>query len=193
MSSVAMGDIPATTNMVSTILTNPVGGCIAANQDFDITLQVANLNAGVFVNPTVAYYTAPQALENGNIVGHVHVCLSKSDSFQVWRLTSTKITVQALGDNLNPSQPPKADIFAFFKGKQPIEPSRPSEISDMFNGPFRHEEITDSQKPLGVDNKGDGNGGLKATVTGGLPAGFFRVCTMSAAANHQCVTMPVAQ
>lgn len=79
MSSVAMGDIPATTNMVSTILTNPVGGCIPANQDFDITLQVANLNAGVFVNPTVAYYTAPQALEGGNIVGHVHVCLPKLD------------------------------------------------------------------------------------------------------------------
>ncbi|KAL8928432.1 MAG: hypothetical protein Q9208_001665, partial [Pyrenodesmia sp. 3 TL-2023] len=138
---IPMGDIPATTNMVSTILTNPVGGCIPANEDFDITLQVANLNAGVFVNPTVAYYTAPQALENGNIVGHVHV------------------TVQSLGDSLNPNQPLDAVIFAFFKG---------------------------------IDDNGDGNGGLKATVAGGLPAGFFRVCTMSAAANHQPVTMPVA-
>lgn len=45
----------------------------------------------------------------------------------------------------------------------------------------------------GIDDAGDGNGGLKAAVKGGLPAGFFRVCTMSAAANHQPVTMPVAQ
>lgn len=70
---VAMGDIPATTNMVSTVLTNPVGGCIAANKDFDVQLQVANLNAGVFTNPTVTYYSAPQALKNGKIIGHVHV------------------------------------------------------------------------------------------------------------------------
>lgn len=71
----AMGDIPATTNMVSTMLTNPSGGCIAANTDFNVELQVANLNAGVFVNPTVTYYTAPQALKGGNIIGHVHVRL----------------------------------------------------------------------------------------------------------------------
>ncbi|KAL8676124.1 MAG: hypothetical protein Q9224_007320 [Gallowayella concinna] len=139
---IPMGDIPATTNMVSTILTNPTGGCIAANTDFDITLQVANLNAGTFTNPTVTYYSAPQALQGGNIVGHVHV------------------TIQALGNNLTPAQPLPADTFAFFKG---------------------------------IDDDGNGNGELKATVTGGLPAGFFRVCTMSAAANHQPVTMPVAQ
>ena len=69
-----MGDIPATTNMVSSIITNPSPGQdLAANQDFDIKLQVANLNAGIFTNPDVTYYSAPQALENGNIVGHVHV------------------------------------------------------------------------------------------------------------------------
>ncbi|KAL8722654.1 MAG: hypothetical protein Q9225_000886 [Loekoesia sp. 1 TL-2023] len=139
---IPMGDIPATTNMVSTVLTNPVGGCIAANQDFDVQLQVANLNAGVFTNPTVTYYTAPQALKNGNIIGHVHV------------------TIQALGNSLTPNQPLDASQFAFFKG---------------------------------IDDAGDGNGGLKATVKGGLPAGNYRVCTMSAAANHQPVTMPVAQ
>ncbi|KAL8711059.1 MAG: hypothetical protein Q9220_004440 [cf. Caloplaca sp. 1 TL-2023] len=139
---IPMGDIPATTNMVSTILTNPVGGCIQANKDFDVTLQVANLNAGVFTNPTVTYYTAPQALKNGNIVGHVHV------------------TIQDLGANLTPDAPLDASVFVFFKG---------------------------------IDDAGDGKGGLKVTVTGGLPAGNFRVCTMSAAANHQPVTMPVAQ
>lgn len=77
-----MGDIPATTNMVSTVLTNPVGGCLPANKDFDVQLQVANLNAGVFVNPTVTYYTAPQALKGGNIVGHVHVCPLEPCIFQ---------------------------------------------------------------------------------------------------------------
>lgn len=40
--------------MVSTIITNPVnGGTIQANRDFDIALQVANLNAGSFTNPLV--------------------------------------------------------------------------------------------------------------------------------------------
>ncbi|KAL8663868.1 MAG: hypothetical protein Q9202_003554 [Teloschistes flavicans] len=139
---IPMGDIPATTNMVSTILTNPSGGCIAANTDFNVELQVANLNAGVFTNPTVTYYTAPQALKGGNIIGHVHV------------------TIQPLGNSLTPNKALDASTFAFFKG---------------------------------IDDAGDGNGGLKAAVAGGLPAGFFRVCTMSAAANHQPVTMPVAQ
>lgn len=45
----------------------------------------------------------------------------------------------------------------------------------------------------GIDDAGDGQGNLKATVTGGLPAGIYRVCTLTAAANHQPVTMPVAQ
>lgn len=34
---------------------------------------------------------------------------------------------------------------------------------------------------------------MSATVTGGLPAGNYRVCTMSSASNHQPVLMPVAQ
>lgn len=138
-----MGDIPATTNMVSTIITNPAPGQdLAANTDFDITLQVANLNAGVFTNPTVTYYTAPQALKNGNIVGHVHV------------------TIQTLGANLTPTIAPDATKFVFFKG---------------------------------IDDPGNGEGLLTAAVKGGLPAGSYRVCTMSAAANHQPVSMPLAQ
>ena len=140
-----MGDIPATTNMVSTIITNPApGDNLAANQDFNVKLQVANLNAGVFTNPDVTYYTAPQQLDpnNKNIIGHVHV------------------TIQTLGDNLAPQAAPDASTFVFFKG---------------------------------IDDAGDGNGGLQAAVAGGLPAGNYRVCTMSAAMNHQPVTMPVAQ
>lgn len=155
-----MGDIPATTNMVSTIITNPTGGCIDANKDFDITLQVANLVAGNFVNPTVAYYSAPQALQGGKIVGHVHVCSGHNRFTPCEVLIELQVTVQTLGNNLTPNQPPNAVEFVFFKG---------------------------------IDDDGNGAGLLKATVTGGLPAGFFRVCTMSAAANHQPVTMPVAQ
>ena len=155
-----MGDIPATSNMVSTILTNPTGGCIAANEDFDVTLQVANLNAGTFTNPTVTYYTAPQALQGGNIVGHVHVCLLHNSFIQCQLLIRSQVTIQSLGDSLTPNQALPPDVFAFFKG---------------------------------IDDNGNGAGQLTAAVTGGLPAGFFRVCTMSAAANHQPVIMPVAQ
>ncbi|KAM0461057.1 hypothetical protein ACHAO4_001857 [Trichoderma viride] len=45
----------------------------------------------------------------------------------------------------------------------------------------------------GINDAGNGNGLLSATVTGGLPAGNYRLCSMSAAANHQPVLMPVAQ
>lgn len=45
----------------------------------------------------------------------------------------------------------------------------------------------------GIDTAADANGVLKVTVAGGLPAGFYRVCTMSSASNHQPVLMPVAK
>jgi transcription initiation factor TFIID subunit 15 len=45
----------------------------------------------------------------------------------------------------------------------------------------------------GVNDAGDGKGNLKVTVTGGLPAGTYRVCTMTSASNHQPVLMPIAQ
>ncbi|KAL1986382.1 hypothetical protein VTN96DRAFT_6461 [Rasamsonia emersonii] len=45
----------------------------------------------------------------------------------------------------------------------------------------------------GINDAGDGNGGLSAAVTGGLPAGVYRVCTMTSASNHQPVLMPIAQ
>jgi transcription initiation factor TFIID subunit 15 len=44
----------------------------------------------------------------------------------------------------------------------------------------------------GIDNAGNGDGGLSVVVAGGLPAGAYRVCTMSSAANHQPVLMPVS-
>ena len=45
----------------------------------------------------------------------------------------------------------------------------------------------------GINDAGNGQGLLTAEVTGGLPAGNYRVCTMASAANHQPVLMPVAQ
>lgn len=70
----AMGDIPSFDNMVTTIITSPgQGDDLEANKDFDIKLQVNNLNAGSFTNPQVTYYAAPQRLKNGKIIGHVHV------------------------------------------------------------------------------------------------------------------------
>ena len=45
----------------------------------------------------------------------------------------------------------------------------------------------------GIDDKGNGRGGLSAAVTDGLRAGNYRVCTITSASNHQPVLMPVAQ
>ena len=138
-----MGNIPSSSNMVSTIITNPEPGQnIAANTDFNVNLQIANLVAGSFTNADETYYAAPQDLSGGNVVGHTHV------------------TIQTLGNSLSATTPPDASTFAFFKG---------------------------------IDDAGNGQGALSATVTGGLPAGNYRVCTMSSASNHQPVLMPVAQ
>ncbi|RPB29472.1 hypothetical protein L211DRAFT_872505 [Terfezia boudieri ATCC MYA-4762] len=137
------GDLPAAGQMVSTIIVSPQSGQnIAANTEFNIVLQVSNLEAGSFTNPDNTYYSAPQTLKNGRIVGHTHV------------------TVQELGGSLKPTQPPNAETFAFFKG---------------------------------INDDEDGNGQLQAVVSNSLPAGFYRVCTMNSASNHQPVIMPVAQ
>ncbi|KAI8456655.1 hypothetical protein BY996DRAFT_4579351, partial [Phakopsora pachyrhizi] len=37
------------------------------------------------------------------------------------------------------------------------------------------------------------NGKIKAAVTGGLPDGNYRICTITSSMNHQPVVMPVAQ
>jgi hypothetical protein len=138
-----MGDIPAKTNMVSSIITYPqTGSVIASDTTFAITVQMANLVAGSFTDADATYYAAPQFLQNGNIVGHTHV------------------TVQDLGKNLNPTVALDPTQFAFFKG---------------------------------INDAGNGQGLLTANVTGGLPAGNYRVCTMASASNHQPVLMPVAQ
>jgi len=129
--------------MISTIITFPeTGGNVAADTTFDIKVQTQNLVAGSFTNAQETYYSAPQALQGGKIVGHTHV------------------TVQSMGNTMNPKQPMNPAVFAFFKG---------------------------------INDAGNGNGALSATITGGLPAGTYRVCTMTSASNHQLVAMPVAQ
>lgn len=137
-----MGDIPSQSQMISTIIKSPQAmQNLQANQDFNVQVQVSNLVAGSFTNPNNTYYSAPQALQGGKVVGHTHV------------------TIQSLGNNVNTQTPPDPTKFAFFKG---------------------------------INDAGDGNGGLQATVAGGLPAGVYRVCTMTSASNHQPVLMPVS-
>jgi transcription initiation factor TFIID subunit 15 len=45
----------------------------------------------------------------------------------------------------------------------------------------------------GINDVGDGNGRLSTTIPDGLEKGYYRVCTMNSAQNHQPVLMPVAQ
>jgi transcription initiation factor TFIID subunit 15 len=141
---IPMGKIPATTNMVSSIITSPTPGEeVSANVTFTVKIQLSNFELGKFTNPTTTYYSAPQDLSpEGNVIGHCH------------------ITIQDLGGSFFPTAPLDASTFAFFKG---------------------------------IDDAGDGKGGLSTTVTGGLKAGFYRICTINSAANHQAVTMPVAK
>ncbi|OIW31393.1 hypothetical protein CONLIGDRAFT_653902 [Coniochaeta ligniaria NRRL 30616] len=141
---VVMGDIPAVANMVSTIITNPKNlDTIPEKTTFNIQVSVANMALGSFTNATSTYYTAPQQLDgSGKIIGHTHM------------------TVQDLGNSLNPTAPLDGQKFVFFKG---------------------------------INDAGDGKGNLQAVVTGGLPAGNYRVCSMAGASNHQPVLMAVAQ
>jgi transcription initiation factor TFIID subunit 15 len=63
-------------------------------------------------------------------------------------------------------------------------------------GSFTPEQPLDASKFVvfkGVNDMGDGKGLLSASVPNGLPKGFYRVCTMISAQNHQPVLMPVAQ
>lgn len=138
-----MGRIPATSNMISSIITSPQpGDRVQPNTTFTVTIRTQHLRAGYLVNPSRNYYSAPQDLdENGDVIGHCH------------------IAVQAIG-SLRALVPPDPARFAFFKG---------------------------------VDDAGDGKGVLSAEVTGGLPEGVYRVCTVVSGRNHQPVAMPVAQ
>lgn len=137
-----MGVIAASTNIPSSKFSNPPNfGTIAANTDFDIVMNVKNLELGNFVNAASNYYSAPQQVNSqGNIVGHTHVVVEQLSS-----LTQT-----------TPTDPTK---FAFFKG---------------------------------VDGAAV-NGAVSVTVTGGLPAGVYKLSSINSAANHQPVLVAIAQ
>jgi len=45
----------------------------------------------------------------------------------------------------------------------------------------------------GINTPANGQGQVSADVAGGLPPGDYRLCTMTSAANHQPVIMPIAQ
>lgn len=139
-----MGDIPATANMVSTVIVSPKTlDNIAALTTFNVSVNIANMALGSFTNATSTYYTAPQQLDGqGRIIGHTH------------------ITVQDVGADINPVTPLDGEKFVFFKG---------------------------------INDAGNGKGLLTTAVTGGLPAGNYRVCSMAGASNHQPVLMAVAQ
>ncbi|KAK7064764.1 hypothetical protein R3P38DRAFT_57447 [Favolaschia claudopus] len=56
--------------------------------------------------------------------------------------------------------------------------------------------LTDPKKFFffkGINEAQDGQGNVKATVTGGAPAGVYRMCTIVSSATHQPAIVPVAQ
>src|SRR4051794_13107764 len=95
-----MGKIPATTKMVSSVITNPKNlDTIAADTTFNVQVNVANMQLGAFTNATSTYYSAPQDLNGqGQIIGHTHV------------------PVQNVGNSFDFTTPLDPTKFAFFKG-----------------------------------------------------------------------------
>lgn len=115
-----MGDLVPFANLPASKFTNPKNmDTIAANQAFTITMAVKNIQMGNFVNPATNYYSAPQQIQNGQVVGHSHFVIEKIDS-----LTSTQVT--------DPT------TFAFFKVRHfnPISPVVVSPFCASFLIPF---------------------------------------------------------
>lgn len=68
-------------------------------------------------------------------------------------------------------------------------------IQDL-GGSLNPQQAPDASKFVffkGIDDNGDGRGTLSVDVANGLPAGSYRVCTITSSSNHQPVLMPVAQ
>ncbi|CEL02896.1 hypothetical protein ASPCAL04059 [Aspergillus calidoustus] len=146
---IVMGDIPAETNMISTIITYPFQNQLfTVNTPFFVRLRTANLAAGSVTNPNSTLYAAPQAIHDGKVIGHVHVTIQQLFGF-------TEGMVEGQEAHIAPPDPTRV---AFFKT---------------------------------IFGKGGGEGGFSVQVRGGLPVGYYRVCTMVAASNHQPVIMPV--
>ncbi|RSL57229.1 hypothetical protein CEP53_006550 [Fusarium sp. AF-6] len=119
---IPMGRIPATSNMISAMITSPQAGeTLTAGTTFNVQVQTSHLRAGNFVNPTTNYYTAPQDLDqNGDIIGHCHV------------------TIQDIG-SLKSTTPPDPSRFVFFKG-----------IDDDGNGQGLLQAVVEGGLPAGV-------------------------------------------
>lgn len=118
-----MGDIPAKTSMVSSIIIFPPTSnqaVVQSDTTFNITVQMSGLVAGSFTNADATYYAAPQFLQGGKVVGHTHV------------------TVQDLGSSLNPQTPADPTQFAFFKG-----------INDAGNGQGLLQAVVQGGLPAG--------------------------------------------
>ncbi|KAL3436549.1 hypothetical protein BDV09DRAFT_193949 [Aspergillus tetrazonus] len=145
---IVMGDIPSDKNMVSTVITFPLPGqLLPAHIPFVIKFRVSNLNAGSVTNPNLTLYSAPQALQDGKVVGHVHVTIQSMFNYKNDELEGYGV-------------PPDPAKFVFFET---------------------------------VFGEGNALNGFSVVVPGGLPMGFYRVCTMAAASNHQPVIMPVVE
>ncbi|KAL3468543.1 hypothetical protein BJX64DRAFT_246200 [Aspergillus heterothallicus] len=62
--------------MISTIITFPLPNQhLPAKTPFVVKFRTADLVAGSVTNPNDTLYSAPQALHNGKIIGHVHLTI----------------------------------------------------------------------------------------------------------------------
>jgi len=97
---IPMGEIPAKTKMVSSMLTFPAhNDNIAANKEFNVSLKIQNIQTGFFTNAQTTYFSAPQQVnQQGQVIGHTHV------------------TIQDMGKSLNAAAPLDPTQFVFFKG-----------------------------------------------------------------------------
>lgn len=65
----AMGQIPAKTKMMSSIITFPLAGSatIQSDKTFNITVQMSNITPGSFSNAASTYFSAPQQLDSSGV------------------------------------------------------------------------------------------------------------------------------
>ncbi|KAL5003704.1 hypothetical protein BDV10DRAFT_180233 [Aspergillus recurvatus] len=100
---IVMGDIPSEKNMVSTIITFPLPGqLLPAHNPFVVGFRTSNLKAGSVTNPDSTLYSAPQTLQDGNVVGHVHVAIQSLFDYRNNKLEGYGV-------------PPDPANFVFFK------------------------------------------------------------------------------
>lgn len=96
---IPMGDIIPKANMPFSKFESPANkDVIPANKAFTVTMNIKNMQAGVFTNAQKNYYMAPQQLNGqGILIGHSH------------------FVIQKMGDFADPAILDPA-TFAFFKG-----------------------------------------------------------------------------